>query len=95
IIDSKLLEDIALSIQGQLTIMYCLSEPPPNWVPYDNQKYEDFIINVGSKSESVFSAKIQDYSLLIQILANAEESYGLLQGNLIVSGPSSMLRTVE
>ncbi|KAF0535888.1 heme peroxidase [Gigaspora margarita] len=31
VIDGELLEDIALSSRGQLTVTYCLSEPPPGW----------------------------------------------------------------
>ncbi|CAG8477405.1 3801_t:CDS:10 [Gigaspora margarita] len=31
VIDGELLEDIALSSRGQLTVTYCLSEPPPDW----------------------------------------------------------------
>ncbi|CAG8663406.1 14038_t:CDS:2, partial [Gigaspora rosea] len=193
VIDGELLEDIALSSRGQLTVTYCLSDPPTDWgglrgrinkqiikdwmnlmqstflltpnksqmnvlqshsirhninmqsqissptlepqspfmqpqseetlkispnlqyisetmlplsieskgsiiqseQPYDNQKYEDCIIDVGPKLEPVFSAKNSKSLAIDPDLANAEESYGLLQGKIIVSGPSGMLSTVE
>ncbi|RIB20264.1 hypothetical protein C2G38_2081224 [Gigaspora rosea] len=193
VINGELLEDIALSSRGQLTVTYCLSEPPPDWgglrgrinkqiikewmnlmqstllltpsksqmnvlqshsirhninmqsqnssptleplLPFmqpqseetlkispnlqcmsetklplsieskgfiiqseqldDIQKYEDCIIDVRPNLKPVFSSK-KSRSLAIDTdLANSEESYGLLQGKIIVSGPSDMLSTVE
>ncbi|CAG8745629.1 6337_t:CDS:10, partial [Dentiscutata erythropus] len=37
IIDGILLEDMALSSGGQLTITYCLTDPPPDWVGFQGR----------------------------------------------------------
>ncbi|KAF0424528.1 hypothetical protein F8M41_006550 [Gigaspora margarita] len=63
--------------------------------PNDNQKYEDCIIEVGPNLEPVFSSKKSRSLAIDPDLANAGEGYGLLQGKIIVSGPSGMLSTVE
>ncbi|CAG8616434.1 4520_t:CDS:10, partial [Gigaspora margarita] len=186
VIDGELLEDIALSSRGQLTVTYCLSEPPPDWgglrgrinkqiikewmnlmqstflltpnksqmdilqsqsirhninmqrqnsspilepqspfmqlqseetlkissnlqymsettlplsieskssiiqseQPDDIQNYEDCIIDVVPNLEPVFLSKKSSSLAINPDLANAEESYGLLQGKIIVSGPA-------
>ncbi|CAG8834809.1 25698_t:CDS:1, partial [Gigaspora margarita] len=63
--------------------------------PNDNQKYEDYIIDVRPNLEPVFLSKKSRSLVIDPDLANAEESYGLLQGKIIVSGPSGMLSTVK
>ncbi|CAG8562770.1 15289_t:CDS:10, partial [Racocetra fulgida] len=37
IIDGILLEDLALSSRGQLTVTYCLSDPPSDWVGFQGR----------------------------------------------------------
>ncbi|CAG8817501.1 19549_t:CDS:2, partial [Gigaspora rosea] len=133
-----LLEDIALSSRGQLTVTYCLSETPPSRLgglrgrinkqiikEWMNLMQSTFLltpsksqvnvlqshsirhdINIQSqnfsptlepqspfmqpqpKLEPVFSAKNSKSLAIDPDLANAEESYGLLQRKIIVSGPS-------
>ncbi|CAG8540047.1 34291_t:CDS:10 [Gigaspora margarita] len=192
VIDGELLEDIALSSRGQLTVTYCLSEPPPGWgglrgridkqkiqewmnlmkstflltpsksqmnilqshsirsinmqsqsssptlepqspfmqpyyeetlqitpilqyqsesmrtlsmeskssiiqseQPNDNQIYEDHIISTGPILKPELLTKKSGSLTIDPDLANAGENYGLLQGKIIVSGPSGMLFTVE
>ncbi|CAG8704822.1 10474_t:CDS:10, partial [Dentiscutata erythropus] len=187
VIDGELLEDIAISSRGQLTVTYCLSEPPSDWgglqgkidkqtiqewmnlmrsvflltpskpqmkilashsirrkvnaqsqsssptlelqSPYiqphyeealspilqyrsestlplsiesktsiiqpDSQKYEECIIDAESNLRPELLTKKSRLLAIDPDLANSEESYGLLQGKIIVSGPSGMLSTVE
>ncbi|CAG8500457.1 21044_t:CDS:2 [Cetraspora pellucida] len=201
VIDGILLEDLVLSSQGQLTITYCLSEPPPDWdglqgrikkqiiqdwmnmtqgiflqspnksqinilhnhsirravknehswshsptlkpqppfmrshdvsptlmpqppfmqsheispllqyksssvhtlsressaplTQLDNQKYENHINDMGPYPESEASTKKSRALSIDPDLANSEISDNLMQGKVIVSGPSGMLVTVE
>ncbi|CAG8745603.1 5557_t:CDS:2, partial [Dentiscutata heterogama] len=181
VIDGELLEDIAISSRGQLTVTYCLSEPPSDWgglqgridkqtiqewmnlmqsvflstpsksqmkileshsirrkviaqsqsssptlepqspymqphyeealspilqyrsestlplskesktsiiQPDDSQKYEECIIDAESNLKPELSTKKSRLLTIDPDLANSGESYDLLQGKIIVSGPS-------
>ncbi|KAF0424526.1 hypothetical protein F8M41_006548 [Gigaspora margarita] len=79
---------LPLSIESKSSIIQ--SEQPD-----DIQNYEDCIIDVVPNLEPVFSSKKSSSLAINPDLANAEESYGLLQGKIIVSGPAGMLSTVK
>ncbi|RIB20259.1 hypothetical protein C2G38_2081217 [Gigaspora rosea] len=144
VIDGELLEDIALSSRGQLTVTYCLSDPPPDWgglrgrinkqiiKEWMNLMQSAFLltpsksqmdifqshsirhdINMQSQSssptlvpQSPFMRPQSEETLKISpnlqcisettlpLSIESKESYDLLQGKIIVSGPSGMLSTV-
>ncbi|CAG8559649.1 8208_t:CDS:2 [Cetraspora pellucida] len=137
VIDGIFLEDLALSSQGQLTVTYCLSEPPSNWDGLqgriNKQMIQDwmnmmrgvFIRSPNKSQKSILhshsirhdanehnwshsptlkpqslylepKASTKESTLNIDLdLANSEKSDNLIQGKIIVSGPSSMLAAVE
>ncbi|CAG8773034.1 19518_t:CDS:2, partial [Gigaspora margarita] len=108
VIDGESLENIALSSQGQLTVTYCLSEPPPDWDGLRGRINKQ-IIQEWMKLERTLPSSIEskvpptqpeqpsiDPELSTGKLKSLSgESYDMLQGKIIVSGPSNMLFTVE
>ncbi|RIB11699.1 hypothetical protein C2G38_88528 [Gigaspora rosea] len=108
VINGEYLEDIALSSRGQLTVTYCLSEPPPDWDGLQGdinkqiiQEWMKLERTIPSSSESKVSPTQPEQPSLDQELSTEKlrslsgESHDLLQGKIIVSGPSNMLFTVE
>ncbi|CAG8774227.1 17167_t:CDS:2, partial [Racocetra persica] len=66
IIDGILLEDLALSSRGQLTVTYCLSDPPSDWVGFQGrigpQVIQNWMNIVRGEDKSQTFSESSDYT---------------------------------